>query len=68
MIKNRIRDNRLARGMSQEELATRLGVTKTAVSDYERGRRFPRMAILFGLTELFGCHVEDLYPREMRGE
>lgn len=66
MVKNRIKDFRTAAGMTQKELAQRIGVSEISVSDYERGRRFPRMTPLFRLTELLGCTVEDLFPRDGR--
>ena len=35
---NRIRDIRQARGMTQKELADRLGVNQSMISDYESGK------------------------------
>lgn len=66
MAKNRIKDFRIAKGLTQAELAERIGAAETTVSDYERGRRFPRMAYLFAMTELLECTIDDLYPREGR--
>lgn len=66
MAKNRIKDFRIAKGLTQAELAERIGAAETTVSDYERGRRFPRMAYLFAMTELFECTIDDLYPRAGR--
>lgn len=37
-----IRDRRAASGLSQEELARRVGVTRQAVSHWENGRNLPR--------------------------
>lgn len=62
--KNRIQEYRLAKGLTQLELGARLGVAEATVADWERGRRFPRMACMFALAELFECRVEDLFPRE----
>lgn len=61
---NRIGPYRVDRGLTQGELAARLGVAEATVQDWELGRRIPRMASLFRMTEIFGCRVEDLYPRE----
>lgn len=57
-------DYRAANGMTQGELAARLGVAEATVQDWERGRRLPRLASLFRMTEIFGCRTEDLYPRD----
>lgn len=63
MRRNRIVDYRNAKGWTQSDLARRIGVTPEAVCQYESGKRLPRIATLFRLTELFECTTEDLYPR-----
>jgi Zn-dependent peptidase ImmA (M78 family)/DNA-binding XRE family transcriptional regulator len=50
---------RRAKGLSQEQLATRAGITQEAVSRYESGRRLPqpdvlaRLAVELGVTPAF---------------
>lgn len=61
---NRIKPYRMDHGLTQMELAARLGVAEATVQDWENGRRIPRMATLFRMTEIFGCRTEDLYPRD----
>lgn len=63
MTKNRIRDYRKRLGLTQSDLAAQLGVAEGTVRDWEKGRQFPRMAPLFRMTEMFGCCLDDLYPR-----
>ena len=41
----RLRDRRKALGMSQEEMGRMLGISKQAVSCYERGIRRPTLAV-----------------------
>ena len=41
-IKNRIKDLRLIHNMSQEQLAEKVGTTKQAISQYERGYKVSR--------------------------
>ncbi|MDP9737224.1 MULTISPECIES: helix-turn-helix domain-containing protein [unclassified Curtobacterium] len=41
-----IRDARLRAGLTQVQLAARAGVTQSAVSTYENGRREPSLAML----------------------
>jgi len=38
---DRIRETRLARGLTQPETATQIGVSLRAVQDWEQGRRDP---------------------------
>ena len=51
---------RRAAGLSQEELAERLGVTRQAVSKWERDSAYPEMEKLARMSQLFGVTVEAL--------
>ena len=57
---NGIRTQREAHGMSQTELAGRLGVTSTAVNKWEAGARVPRLPKLIAMAQIFGCTMDDL--------
>ena len=47
-------------GLSQEELAGRLGVSRQAVSKWEQGRAAPSTANLLALAKLYGACAEEL--------
>ena len=47
-------------GMSQEQLADRLGVTRQSVSKWESGTAMPELVKLISLSELFGVTVDYL--------
>lgn len=47
-------------GMSQEQLADRLGVTRQSVSKWESGAAMPELVKLIALSELFGVSVDYL--------
>ena len=49
-----VRLARRARGMSQVELATALGVSQVSVSHWEKGRRVPEPGVLGGLATVLG--------------
>lgn len=49
-----IKDLRERRGMSQEELADKIGKTRSAVSQYESGKIVPRMGVIEDLASVFG--------------
>ena len=57
---NRIRELRIAAGKSQAELADIIGVNKQAISQYERGVRYPRPEIMEALTDYFNVSTEYL--------
>ena len=48
-----IRSCRKSLGLTQEQLAERLGVTLGAVSKWERGSSEPELSYIMGLAELF---------------
>jgi len=64
MVKLRLGQNirrlRQHRCMSQRALAERLGTTQPIVSNYESGRRVPRLEVLFLLVEALDVAVMDL--------
>ena len=55
---------RRQRGLTQAELAAQLGLSKSAVSMYERGRREPELELLQAMADLFGVSVGTLLGRE----
>lgn len=57
---NNIRDLRKRAGWTQEELGNKLGLSKNAISGYEKGNRQPNPDILRKLSELFGVSVDTI--------
>lgn len=51
---------RIRRGLTQKELAEKVGVEWHAISAYESGWRFPRRDILSKLAEKLDCEVKDI--------
>ena len=56
----RIRELRKRAGMTQAELAAKIGVTASTVGMYEQGRREPDSAKLVELCNIFGVSVDHL--------
>jgi transcriptional regulator with XRE-family HTH domain len=55
-------------GLSQEELANKLGVTSQAVSKWENAKAAPDIAFLPIMADVFGCHIDELFSREVKTE
>ena len=55
--KNRIKQLREKMKMSQDELATKLGVTRQAVSLYEKGQRKPNKETWITMANVFKDQV-----------
>ena len=51
-------------GYSQEELADKLGVSRQAVSKWERGEASPDTENLIALSRLYGVTLDDLVNKE----
>ena len=60
---NRIQEYRKQKKWTQEELAKRLGVERSAVAKWESGKSQPQAARLVALAEIFGCSVDEILGR-----
>ena len=62
-FKDIFRNLRIDRNMTQDELADALGLTKQAVSHYERGSRYPRRDRLESISDFFNVDMDYLTGR-----
>ena len=60
-----ISERRRAQGLTQAELAERLGITDRAVSKWETGRSLPDSSIMLDLCRLLSISVTDLLCGEV---
>ena len=60
-MKNRMREQRTERGMSQVEVAAALGVSRQTVIAIETGRYSPSLPLAFRIARLFGSTVDDMF-------
>ena len=60
-IGQKIKAARIAKGMTQEELADKLGVSFQAVSKWENAQSAPDISLLPLLAETFRCTIDDLF-------
>lgn len=56
----KISECRQNKGMTQEELAGRIGVTPQALSKWERGQSLPDVSLLADLCQMLGCSADEL--------
>jgi putative transcriptional regulator len=58
---NSLRERRKAAGLSQEQLAERLGVSRQTIISIERERFDPSLELAFRLAAVFGVRIEDMF-------
>lgn len=61
--RKRLKAARIAKGVTQTELAARIGVTAQAVSSFEKGTKEPKMEMVKRIAEALGISVAELYGR-----
>lgn len=61
MIENRVLELRTAAGLTQEELARRLDVTRQTIISLERNRYVPSLEMGFKVARLFKKRIEDVF-------
>jgi putative transcriptional regulator len=67
-VTNRIRALRVeAGGMTQAELARRIGVTRQTVIAIEQGRYSPSLEMAFQTANVFGRPLADVFQYEAPG-
>ena len=63
-IAERVTEQRLARGLSQQELAKLCGTTQSAIARLESGGRPPKIDTLLRIADALDCELEvELRPR-----
>lgn len=55
-----LRSLRKRRNMSQEDLASKINVSRQSVSKWETGDAYPEMNNILELCKIFHCHINDL--------
>lgn len=63
----RLEELRKKNGMTQNDLASMVGVQQNTVSQWESGKRNPTIQMLMSLSKIFHCTIDELWA-EPRGE
>ncbi|MEO6700807.1 MAG: helix-turn-helix transcriptional regulator [Jatrophihabitantaceae bacterium] len=60
-MRNRVRELRTQRGLSQADLAGLLGVSRQTVNSIETGRYLPSLPLAFSIAGCFDCAIEGIF-------
>ena len=58
-----IKEQRIRRKLTQEELATFIGVSRNCIANYENGRRFMGVDMLWKLEKFFDCDFKKILKK-----
>jgi putative transcriptional regulator len=67
-MRNRVREQRTQRGLSQAEVAGALGVSRQTVISIENGRYLPSLPLAFRIARFFGMPVDRMFEPEEQDE
>lgn len=60
-VKNRVKENRLQKGLTQEGLADRCGVSRQTIISIEGERYEPSTSLALKISKILKLRVEDLF-------
>ncbi|KAA9247640.1 helix-turn-helix transcriptional regulator [Streptococcus anginosus] len=63
-MKNRLEEIRKSRGITQEELANILEVSRQTIGSLENGRYNPSIILAFKIAKFFNLTIEDIFIYE----
>lgn len=63
-MKNRLEDLRKQRGLSQEDLAAALEVSRQTIGSLENGRYNPSIVLAYKIARYFELTIEDVFIYE----
>ena len=55
-----IKQMRLERNLTQEQMAEQLGVSRQAVSNWENNKNLPDLELIISMSRLFSVSLDDL--------
>ncbi|HSF81897.1 MAG TPA: helix-turn-helix transcriptional regulator [Anaerolineales bacterium] len=60
-VHNNVRDFRLERGLTQDDLAQAVGVSRQSINAIERGRYTPSLPLALRFAQFFRCSTDELF-------
>jgi putative transcriptional regulator len=60
-VRNDVRERRVAKGLSQADLAHRLDVSRQTINSIETDRYTPSLPLAIAIARFFGTCVEEIF-------
>ena len=64
-MENDVRERRLARGLSQAELAQALSVSRQTINSVETGKYVPSLPLALALGRFFAVPIEEMFNADI---
>ena len=63
-LPDRLKELRLKNGLSQKQVAQRIGMSTSIISSYETGERTPSAEIILSISYLYSCSTDYLLGKK----
>jgi len=63
-LKNKVREFRVERGWTQQELAEKVGVSRQSINSIECERYVPSLPLALMFARVFRCSTDDIFSLE----
>jgi putative transcriptional regulator len=63
-VSNHIKQQRVARGWTQEQLAKATGVSRQSINSIERNRYVPSLPLALTFARVFDCSTDEIFQLE----
>ena len=65
-LQNRVKELRVARGWTQQELADAVGVSRQSINSIERERYVPSLLLALTFAKVFGISTDEIFTLEKK--
>ncbi len=63
-VRNRVKELRDQRGLTQRQLAAAVGVSRQSINSIERGRYVPSLPLALDFARVFDCPTDEIFELE----
>jgi putative transcriptional regulator len=63
-IQNRVKELRIERGWTQQQLADSVGVSRQSINSIERERYVPSLLLALTFSRIFACSTDEIFKLE----
>lgn len=63
-VQNRVKELRVERGWTQQQLADSVGVSRQSINSIERNRYVPSLLLALMFARVFACSTDDIFKLE----